>query len=81
MKTNKYIYVLVVIALVLIGYFYFAKPKSAEVIKSQKADISDEQVIDPKEILKYDPNAPAWMQDAESCKIVAGKIFCKMGSE
>lgn len=81
MKIRKYIYILVIIILALIGYFYFSKNRNTGVVEPQGADMSDEQIIDPKEILKYDPNAPAWMQDAESCKIVAGKVYCKIKGE
>ena len=78
MNNSKYIILAVAIGLVLLGYFYFAGSDNKEIPK-QEANISDS--INPKDILKYDPDAPAWMQDAESCKIVAGKIFCKMAGE
>lgn len=76
-KMNKYTYLIVIIAVAIFGYFYLSKPDNKP---AQEATISEE-LIDPKEILKYDPNAPAWMQEAESCKIVAGKVFCKMPGE
>lgn len=65
------------IILAIAGYLYLTKFDNNEA--EQGANTSE--FIDPKEILKYDPNAPAWMQEAESCKIVAGKIFCKMAGE
>ena len=75
---NKYVYIVGVIILTLAGYFYLGKSDKQQ--PQQEANIS-EQYIDPQDILKYDPDAPEWMQEAESCKLVAGKIFCKMPGE
>ncbi|KKR02451.1 MAG: hypothetical protein UT29_C0002G0013 [Candidatus Yanofskybacteria bacterium GW2011_GWA1_39_13] len=84
MNINKHIYVITgVVILVLAGYFYFIQTNNQEVVESQEmgADTSESLSINPKEILKYDPNAPAWMQDAESCTKVREKIFCKLKGE
>ena len=78
LKNKNIIYLSLAILVGLLGYFYLAK--SDNKTPEQEANIS-EQYIDPKEILKYDPDAPEWMKEAESCKLVAGKIFCKMPGE
>ena len=79
MGKNKYTYIIIVALLILAGYLYFSRTNNTKVIEQQRADISE--FIDPKEILKYDPNAPKWMQNAESCTRVGGKIFCKLKGE
>ena len=86
MMRNKYIYIVGIIILAMVGYFYFTKTDNQpQVIEKQQADILEPtespENIDPKDILKYDPNAPKWMQEAESCTRVGGKIFCKLKGE
>lgn len=80
---NKYIYIFGVVGLALASYFYLAQ--NQETPELGQADISESvnspQTIDPKDILKYDPNAPEWMQNAESCTKVGEKIFCKLKGE
>ena len=80
MNRSKYTYIISIAILAIAGYFYFTRNNiQPQTIEKHNSDVSES--IDPKDILKYDPNAPAWMQEAESCTLVAGKIFCKLKGE
>mgnify|MGYP001563209414 FL=1 len=76
---NKLIYIFGFIILALAGYFYLSMADT-EVVGEEPA-ITPPNFIDPKEILKYDPDAPEWMKNAESCSWVGKKIFCKLKGE
>ena len=81
MTRNKYIYIAVIVALALAGYFYFSKIDNTQDIESQQANTSIP--VSPQELeeLKKDPSAPAWLKDAESCTWIGKKIFCKLEGE
>lgn len=79
MNKKVYTFGLVAISLLIPISIYFYDHESITYPKPIDP-VGTPRLLD-MEVLRNDPTAPAWIKDAESCRMIGNRVFCKVNDE